>query len=78
MNKLKETLINQLAGLEQLIKDNDVDFSQNVKEVYECLDGVHNPTIDELVNDKIEVYNNITEENNQMIIKIKDIIAGLE
>ena len=78
MNKLKEKLNKEFEELQQAILDNDMDFSKNVKAVYECLDGVHNPEIDKMINKKIEIYNKITEENNQMIVNIKKIIEELE
>ena len=78
MNKLKEKLNKEFEELQQAILDNDIDFTKNVKAVYECLDGVYNPEVDKMVNAKIELYNKITEDNNQMIINIKKIIEELE
>lgn len=78
MNKLKEKLNKEFEELQKQILDNDIDFTKNVKAVYECLDGVHNPEVDKMVNAKIELYNKITEDNNQMIINIKKIIEELE
>ena len=77
-HKLKEKLNKEFEELQQAILDNDKDFSKNVKAVYECLDGVHNPEIDKMMNAKIELYNKITEDNRQMIINIKKIIEELE